>query len=109
MFVPGIIALRIGDELVEVVDGPVAAHCLHRGRIVEAGLGRLRAADHAPEIGTDQVAAALVEGVAGRAFLGRVLAAADIGLGEQLLDRRLLPALAASPGPRSACSGTAIS
>src|SRR5262245_62291874 len=40
----GNIAARIGNELVEVVDGPIAALPLHRGGIVEPRLRRLRTA-----------------------------------------------------------------
>src|SRR5215813_11629652 len=59
-------AARIGNELVELVDGPIAALRLHRGGIVEPRLRRLRTADHAIEVGPDQIAPALGEGVAGR-------------------------------------------
>src|SRR6516165_11511378 len=96
----GNVAARIGDELVELVDGPIAALRLHRGGIVEARLRRLSTADHAIEVGADQVAPALGEGVAGRAFLGRVLAAADVGLGKQLLDRLLFFRLRGLAGRR---------
>src|SRR4029453_5212179 len=63
---------------------------LERGGIFEARLRCLRPAEHAPQIGANQVSSALVEGVAGLAFLGRVLAAAQVGLGKELLDRLLL-------------------
>ena len=46
-----------------------------------------RAIDHAPQVRTDLVGAALVEAVAGRAFLGRLLAVLDAGRRQQHADR----------------------
>src|SRR5437773_12521949 len=60
-------AARIGDELIEILDGPVAALRLHGAGIVEAGLRCPLTADHAPQIRTNQVAPPLVEGKIGRA------------------------------------------
>src|SRR5213594_3214409 len=67
-------AARIGDELIEILDGPVAALRLHGAGIVEAGLRCPLTADHAPQIRTDQVAPPLVEGMAG--FSGAKMAPA---------------------------------
>src|SRR5262249_60536293 len=83
-------AARLDDQLVEAIDRQLAALPLHRRGIVEAGLGCPRTADHAPQIGTDQIAPALVEGVAGLAFLGGVLPAFRVGVGEALLGRLFL-------------------
>src|ERR1700754_2998711 len=59
-------ARGIGDELVEVVKGPVAALCLHGGREVEACLALpLLLADDAVEVGADAVRSALLERMAG--------------------------------------------
>src|SRR6185295_10833086 len=74
---------------IDVLDGPIAALALERSRIAKARLRRLGPSDHGPQIGPDEIFAALVEGVAGGAFLGRILAAADIGAGEQRFDRLL--------------------
>src|ERR1700694_5049703 len=63
-------ALRIGDELVEVVIRPLAALALHSGGIVEAGFAGAGALDDAIEVRTDAVRATLFEGVAGGALLG---------------------------------------
>ena len=63
------VAARIGKELIELVQGPLAALGLHGGRIVEARLRRAGPADDAPEIGPDPVRAALFEGVAGLALI----------------------------------------
>src|SRR5262245_37673831 len=86
---PGNVSARIGDELVEVVDGPVAALRLHCGGIIEPGHRALRATDDTPEIGTHEIGSALGEVVAGRAFLGRVRPFLDAGFWEQLVDRDL--------------------
>jgi len=78
----------------------LAALRLFRRRIVEALLRRLRSPNDAPQVGTDQWPAALVEGMAGGALLRRILAAADVRVGEQLLDRRLLLLLRGLGGGR---------
>src|SRR5262249_59794922 len=59
----GNIAARIGNELAELVDGPIAALRLHRGGIVEPRLRRLRPADHGIPVGPDHVAPALGEAI----------------------------------------------
>ena len=82
IFVPGDIGRRLGQELVEVVVGPIAALRLHSFRIAEPGERALRASDDAPERRTDPDRAALVEGMAGLADLGVRLALGDLGLGE---------------------------
>src|SRR5882672_5664870 len=81
------IALRVGQELVELVEGPVAALGLQRGRVVEAGHGRLRPTDDVPEIGAHLVGTALLEAVAGDAGLGGGFAALGARTREQHLDR----------------------
>src|ERR1700712_4259470 len=64
-------ALRIGDELVEVVERPFAALALHGRGEVEATLAlALLLADGAEQVRTDAVGATLFEGVAGGALLG---------------------------------------
>src|SRR5689334_11363249 len=58
--------LRIGDELVEIVEGPFAALGLHGSREVEAVLAlALLLVDGAIEVRADLVRASLLEGVAG--------------------------------------------
>src|SRR4051794_251092 len=81
-------ALGIGDELVEVVIGPVAALALHGGGEIEPAAARtLRLVEDAVEVRSDAVGAALFEGVAGAALLGGGGALLD-GCGlQQLLDR----------------------
>src|SRR5690242_10374792 len=81
------VTLGIGDELVELLEIPLAALGLHRGRIVEPRLGRAVAADDTPEIGTDAVRTALLEGVAGLTNLGGGLALLHGGRLQQFLDR----------------------
>ena len=68
MSVPGHGA-RIGQERIELVEGPGAALGLHGGRVVEAACDA-SAADHAVKIGADLWALALAEVVAGAALLG---------------------------------------
>ena len=82
MLVPGTDAARILQIDVEILERPIALLRLHRRRIVEAGLRRLRPPDDTPEVRADPVRLALAEGVAGHAFLGGVLAAADVGAGK---------------------------
>src|SRR5450432_1080322 len=79
-------ALRIVDELVEVVDGPGAALALHRGREVEVAPLALLVADDAIEVRADAILVALREGVTGLALLGRGGALFDGGSLQQLLD-----------------------
>src|SRR4029453_535346 len=81
-------ALRVGDELVEVVERPVAALGLHRGRKVETAFAlALLLADDAIEVRADAVRAALLKSVAGRALLGGGCALLDGGGLQQFLDR----------------------
>src|SRR3954447_22921652 len=84
----------IGQELVELLQRPATARSLHRAGIVETRLAGALAADHAPEIRSDLVRAALVEAVAGLALLGRFLAAVHIGAGQEFAQRLLLLLLA---------------
>src|SRR3954447_24601749 len=64
-------ALRVGDELVEVFKGPLAALALHGSGEIEAALAlSLLLTDGAVEVRADPVGAALFEGMAGRALLG---------------------------------------
>src|SRR5581483_4494848 len=80
--------LRIGDELVEIVDRPRAALGFHRGREIEAAaIFAPAVADDAVEIRTDAVRPALLEGVAGLANLRGRLALLDGRRLQQLLDR----------------------
>src|SRR6185437_12901485 len=81
--------LRVEEPLVELVDIPFLA--LMRGerrreRVAVAALGD-RLAQDIVEVGADPVRAALLEGVAGRAFLRLLLAGIDAGIGEQRRDR----------------------
>src|SRR5262245_4161065 len=80
-------ALRIGDELVEIVVGPGAALGLHRGGEIETAALALVVADDAKEVGTDAVGTVLLEGVAGLADLDGRLALLDGGGLQELLDR----------------------
>src|SRR4051812_43311479 len=81
-------ALRIGDELVEVVERPFAALALHGGGEVEASLAlALLLADGAVQVRTDAVGAALFEGVASGALLGGGSAALRGSGLQQLFDR----------------------
>src|SRR5258707_6878331 len=81
------IALGVGQELVELVEGPVAALALQRGRVVETGSGRFRPAHDVPEVGAHLVGTALLEAVAGDAGLGGRFAALGARTREQHLDR----------------------
>src|SRR5215218_2527852 len=81
-------ALRVVDELVELLEIPIAAFALEGGRVVEGLHVRLRAADDAVKVRADLVRPALLEGVAGLALLCRGLALCRIGLGEE--DRQRL-------------------
>src|SRR3954454_9825553 len=81
-------ALRIGDELVEIVERPGAALGLHGGREVEAVAALTPClTDDAIEVRTDTVRAALLEGVASAALLGSGGTLLDRGGLEQLFDR----------------------
>src|SRR6476661_4633587 len=80
-------ALRVGDELAEVVVGPGAALGLHGGGEIESASLALMVADDAIEVRTDAVRTALLKGVAGGAFLGRRSALLDRGGLQELLDR----------------------
>src|SRR4029077_6516847 len=78
--------LRIGEELVEIIDSPVAPLALERRRIVEPFL-RLRAPADAVEVRADAVRLAFAESMAGGALLRRVRALVHGRAGEQLFDR----------------------
>src|SRR6516164_8881421 len=80
--------LGVGDELVEIVDRPVATLGLHRSREIEpvAALA-LVVADNAVEIGADLVLAVLIEGVASGALLCGGCALFDRSRLQQFLDR----------------------
>ena len=102
--------LRILDEVVELLSGPGALlGFLIAGRIVEAGVGPLLAADDALEIGADQVPAALVEGVAGHALLGGVSPRAMSALASSSPTGGSCGAGAPFWSPPRAVSGTTIS
>src|SRR3978361_2423647 len=63
-------ALRAGDEFVQIVEGPGTALTLHGSREIEPAFAfALLLVDGAEQVRTDAVGAALLEGVAGRAFL----------------------------------------
>ena len=80
--------LGVGEELVEVVKGPVAALALHASREIEAATtGPFRLVDDTVEVRTNAVRATLLEGVAGGAFLGSAGTLLDRGGLQQLLDR----------------------
>src|SRR5436190_5121257 len=81
-------ALGVRNELVEIVERPVAALALHGGGEIEAAFAfALLLADDAIEVRADAVRAALFEGMAGGALLGGGGALLDrCGL-QQLLDR----------------------
>src|SRR5439155_21062851 len=80
-------ALGVRDELVEVVVGPGAALGLQGGGEIEPASLALMVADDAVKIRTHAVGAALLEGMASGAFLGRSSALLDrCGL-QKLLDR----------------------
>src|ERR1700737_5434645 len=64
-------ALGVRDELAEVVVGPSAAFGLHGGGEIEPASLAFMVADDPVKIRTDAVGAALLEGVAGGAFLRR--------------------------------------
>ena len=88
---------------------PVAALALHRRRVVESGFGRARAVSTIfHRVGADAVRAALLEGMAGLALLGRRLAFFHRGFGKQRFDR-LLGLLVAAPPFSSPASLTAMS
>ena len=80
--------LRTGEEMVEILEGPVAALGLHAVGIAKARDRALGTIDDAEKIGTDLGAGALLEIVAGLAGLGAGLALRNVGLGEPLGDRR---------------------
>src|SRR5262245_50562761 len=63
----------IGQEMVELLDRPLARLALHGGRIIEAGHRGPVASDHPVEVGPNPVRLAFVEGVTGLALLGRGL------------------------------------
>src|SRR3954451_14873665 len=86
---PGDRSSRVGNELIDVVDGPVAALGLERGGVIEPPFRGFRTPDDAPQVRSYQRPPALVEGVASRAFLSGVLATAGISAGKKLLDRLL--------------------
>src|SRR5215472_17623396 len=80
--------LRIGNELVEIVDRPGAALGLDGGREIETATALALVVVHdAIEIRADAVGAALLEGVAGLADFRRRLSLLDGGRLQQLLDR----------------------
>src|SRR6185437_9500670 len=68
------ITARIGEEFVELLEGPLAALRFHRGREVEAAALPAILADDTIKIGPDAVGTALLKGVAGLTLLGRRLA-----------------------------------
>src|SRR6185437_4569009 len=81
--------LRVVEPLVELFNVPFLALMRaqrRRERVAVAVLGDRRA-QHAIEIGPDAIRAALLEGVAGHAFLRLLLAGIDAGIGEQRRDR----------------------
>src|ERR1700687_6306610 len=80
-------ALRIGDELVEVLVGPGAALGLHGGREIEPAILAFMVSDDPVKIRTAAVGAALLEGVAGGAFLRRGSTLLDGSGLQKLLDR----------------------
>src|SRR5207237_9692691 len=81
-------ALRIGNELVEFVVGPGAALALHGRREIEtAAVLAPLVADNPVKVRTDAIRAALLEGVAGTAFLRRSSSLFHGGGLQQLLDR----------------------
>ena len=65
----------------------VAALRLHGSGIVEAGLMPTFPADDAPEMRADLVRATLLKRMTGQAFFGGGLAALDVCVGKQGLDR----------------------
>src|ERR1700694_1757984 len=80
-------ALRIGDELVEILVGPGAALGLHGGREIEPASLAFMVSDDPVKIRTDAVGAALLEGVAGRAFFFPGATLLDGSGLQKLLDR----------------------
>src|SRR5260370_5757632 len=64
-------ALGIGDELVEVVKGPLATLGLHRRREIEPAPLALLFADDAVKIRADAIGTVFLEGMAGGGFLYR--------------------------------------
>src|SRR5690242_18313027 len=86
--------LRLPEPCVERVYAPIAALFLERIGEREAAMTFSDGlVEDAVEIGTDAIRAALVEGVASRAFLGDILAGVNARRGEQrshgLRSRRL--------------------
>ena len=80
-------ALRVVDELAEIVIGPGAAFGLHGGGEIEVTALALLVADDAVKIRADAVGAVLFEGMAGAAFLGGGGTLLDRGGLQQLFDR----------------------
>src|SRR5215468_4607150 len=70
----GRIVLRLGQELVEVLKGPLPAQALDRVGVAEVVEMSLLVADDVPQVGADLVRAALAEVVAGLALAGDLLA-----------------------------------
>ncbi len=75
--------LRIMDEGVDQLVGPVARMGLHRRRVVEALDGGDLPPEHPVEVGADHVGAAFVEVVADLAERGVRLSSRGIGRGQQ--------------------------
>ncbi len=86
---PGDIAARIGEELVEFVEAPVATFALHRRRIIETRFGCPRSVYDTPQIGPDPIGAAFLKGMTSLALSCGGLALFDRGLGQERLDRLL--------------------
>src|SRR5882757_10374246 len=64
-------AFWTSDEFVQIVESPGSALALHGGREIEPAFAlALLFIDGAVQVRTDAVGTALVEGMAGRAFLG---------------------------------------
>src|SRR5260221_10094691 len=80
-------ALGIGDELVESIEGPGAALALYGRREVEPAPFAYFVVNDAKQVGADTVGAALLEGMAGGAFLRRRSALFNRGGLQQFLDR----------------------
>ena len=77
------------DHVVDVLVGPVAAFALKSGRVAEALMARLLAADDVPQVGADLVGAALLRRVASDALLVHGFAGGRICACEEHCDRLL--------------------
>ena len=80
--------LGVGQPLVKRGEIPLAALALQRIRKGKAAAAHAdRVADHGPQVGTDAVGRALVDGVAGLALGKDCFALGGIGLGQAVFDR----------------------